>query len=146
MRATELSHFLGDTLDIKEGTVTHYAKSLREAALLTKGKQGRYAGAVMTNSDVANLALALVLDHRRGESIAANVRKARKLPLEKLILLPPALGPDISCFSATTAGAALDALVDDFRHGRVIAWAADEEWELSVTIEARGRSVIIALM
>jgi hypothetical protein len=145
MHATELSEFLSKALDIKRGTVVHYAKTLREAALLTRGKQGRYAGAEMTPSDAINLTLALLLEHGRGECIASNVKRARELPVEKLTQLPPVLGDRLTCLSAATAGEAFDALIDDIRSERIGAWSAGEDLKLSVTMEARGHSVIFSL-
>jgi len=148
MLATELTPLIGNIVESKPGTAADRAKSLRASGLLSRGKQGPYGGAHMTDTDAVNLLLANLLDHARGESVAANVARVRRLPTDDgpALEIPSGLTHGLECFLATQAGPALDALLADIRSGRFAAWIAGDSYELRVTIDSGGGSVFISLV
>ena len=146
MLSGELAAFIGDNFDIPTGSVLDRAKPLRDAELLSKNGHGPRSGARMTNADAVNSILANVLDHKRGENIATAVRRVRALrPDESLSELPIGFSRGLACFEARSAGTALDALLADIRTGRLATWANGERYELQVTLDSRGQSVLFSL-
>jgi len=112
--------------------------------MITVGVQGPGRGAQMTARDAANLFLACALDHRYGADVAGTVRQVRDLEFNpKSIRLLPVDG--LACWAAPTAGEALETLIDDYRMGRMAAWAAGEKIDIKVMIDLRGSAVFIFL-
>lgn len=146
MLASELAEFIADTLNLPCGTVLDRAKALRAAGLLSKGRQGPDRGAAMTSTDAINVLLAAVLEHKRGDDVASNVRRARMLPAAgETLAIPGGFAIGLAVFEAPAAGTALDALLDDLRTARFATWAGGESYRLTVAIENRGDLVFLAL-
>jgi hypothetical protein len=147
MHSGDLAAFLSDTLKVRSGTVLDHAKALRGAKLIQKKGRGPRSAAHMGDSDAINWLLALVLEKNRGDDVAASVQRFRDLPAENLppLAVPRNFADGLGCFSATTAGAALDGILSDLRSGRIDTWAAGERWQLTVTIAARGDSLFLSL-
>ena len=109
MQSGPFAQNLGETLETPAGTCLDYARPLRAAGMLSKSGRGPRSGAHMTTHDAVNWTLALILDHRRGESIAENVRRFRQLlPDNRPIEKPTGFDTGLTFFSAPNAGAALD--------------------------------------
>jgi hypothetical protein len=145
MLMLDLAEFLSTALEIKLGTVADRAKELRAAGLLSVGKQGT-AGARMTDRDAINLLLANLIEHQRGDSVAENVKRACGLyHNDRPLIVPADFTRDLPFFRGVTAGEGLELLLEDFRAGRIEAWAAGEPYELKISFDARGDSVVFSL-
>jgi hypothetical protein len=142
---SNLAEFVSSLLDIKSGTVIDRGKELRAEGFIGVGRQGT-VGAQMTSRDATNLMLACVIEHKRGESVAANVKRVRELPGDgESMELPSGFTRGLEFYNAPTAGTAIEALLDDMRSGRIADWSNHEHYTFSVTLESRGDTVFIAL-
>lgn len=147
MLLPDLAKFLALEASVApEGTISHYAKGLREHSLLSLGKRGRNGGVPMTSGDAINLTLACTLQGTRGESIAAAVQRVRVLPVYRLIEIPDDFTRALTSFRARTAGEALDGALDDFRTSTFRLWTGGDAWRISASIDTAGRSVLLSLM
>src|SRR5947207_443422 len=132
MHLAQLAAHLSPPFCTPVGTIVDAAKALRRGAMLSVGRQGPYSGARMSNTDVVNLLLALVIDHKRGDSIAENVQRVRDAPLEHdSRLFVPTFAEKLALAGAKTLGAALDGMLDDMRRGRYAALARESPGPLN---------------
>jgi hypothetical protein len=153
MNAQALSDHIGRQLEIPPGTVADRGKALRAADMLTVGVQGPGRGADMTARDAVNLVLANVLDHRRGDDVAAKVQHLRATPILAPMFTEAGRaigdGRRIARFAgvlgftlAETLGDALDALVRDMQTGAFAKWAGDELYHLTLELVSDGYAQI----
>jgi hypothetical protein len=158
MRTLELIKFTADILDRKPGTVSDRITALQDNGLISKGTRGRFGGADMTERDGVNAILAVVLDHPRGECVAASVARIRSLPLTYVKYSPLAGDSDedsarsafqfvrgLSIRPITTLGEALDGLVSDMRTGAFDAWAAGQSPDMAIDFHDTERNVVLII-
>lgn len=144
----ELAHHLSMTFDRKIGTVLEFAKSLRPAGLLSSNGRGPTASARMSAPDFVNWTLALLVEHKRGESIAANVQRVRALPLEAVTQMGRSHTERLKYLNARTFGDALDALIVDMQSGRFEDFNADPGWQpatLNVMLDSQHDNANVSL-
>jgi hypothetical protein len=146
MQTRKFAENLSRTLERPVGTVLDYAKALRSEGLITKAGHGA-SGAQVTTAGAVSWMLALILEHRRGESIADNVRRARGLVHDNQTIERPAgFHNGLTFWNAPDAGTALGALVDDIRSGRLSEWAADEPFLLKCDVQSRMNNMLFTIM
>ena len=114
MHLNDIALHLASSLQISADTITGRARKLRESGLLTLGKQGRYAGGVMTDRDGANLLLASVIECPYGADVAGTVAHMRDLPFAQVIGRDD-FADTLKFMRAATFGEALDLLLADLR-------------------------------
>ena len=145
-RLNDLSTHLANTLQISPDAITGRARKLRDAGLLSKGKQGRYAGATMTDSDGANLLLASVVDPPYGADVAGTVARMRALPFTQLIGRDD-FADTLKFMRARTFGEALEALLGDLRSDawRFLIQGGTYPLHINCSIDTGNADVMIGL-
>jgi hypothetical protein len=158
MKTESLVACVADLADCPPKTAAGKISTLQGKNLISKGTRGRYGGVEMVESDGVNALLAVVLNHPRGECVAASVARIRALPLSlaKYNPLVDASLEDgvraafqftrgLSIRPVTTLGDVLDGLVADMRSGAFDAWAAEQTPDMVIDFHDAGRNVVLII-
>ncbi|HWK96177.1 MAG TPA: hypothetical protein VNR39_12215 [Pseudolabrys sp.] len=138
MLSGDLAAHLSEALEIPTGTVKDVAKALRAGGLLSVKGRGPRSGARMTERDVVNWTLGLIVDKPHGADLAGVVQYCRDLHTADVMRFGL---DDLEGFFSATPGLALELIIRELRPGGRLA-TRTEPLNINAAINTRGDSVI----
>jgi hypothetical protein len=129
------------------GTVVERFRTLQQNGFAEKEGRGIHAAARTSASTAVNGILAEAISHRRGDDVAANVRRARNLRLCDAVVLPPGFPEDsITVQTAKSAGKGLEQFLLDWRPDSFLdEMSRTHDVRSSAHLSDDGASVLISI-